>query len=96
MWQAGPLLTPEAARAQASLDREADAERRKQQEEQAALLSEVSAFMCNHPDVTIVPPWDVLGGGELWLVEVAGQTVAYDNPEFMLSLLAERFGFTDD
>jgi hypothetical protein len=95
MWQANPLLDPEAGRSQAAPDRGTDAERREEREEQAALLSEVSAFMRNHPGVTILPPSDTLAG-ELWLVEVAGQTVAYDDPEFMLSQLAERFGFTDD
>lgn len=85
------------AAAQAELERqEAEAERANRAEERAALLDEVVRFMRNHPEVEITPPWDRPGGGELWQVDIAGNRAAYDNPEFMLSQLAERFGFTDD
>lgn len=78
------------------MDKEREAERRQQQEERAALLDEVARFMRNHPEVEIIPPWDAPGGGELWAVEVGGNRAAYDNPEFMLTQLAERWGFTDE
>ena len=80
-----PLLTPEDARARTSLDRE----------ELAALLAEMSRFVRAHPEVGINPPWETTGGC-LWEVEVSGVTAGYENPEFMLSQLCDRFGYTDD
>jgi hypothetical protein len=69
--------------------------RNAQREELADLLNEVAAFVTNHPEVTIIPPWDT-GPGVLWRVEVAGMHSEYDDPQFMLVQLAERFGFTGD
>jgi hypothetical protein len=90
------LLTPEVARARAEVKRAEEAERLREQQERAALLEEVAAFMRNHADVTIVPPWDCPGGGEMWRVEVAGMHSEYDDPQFMLTQLCERWGFSDD
>ncbi len=78
------LLTPEAARAKGGVG-----------EELAALLEEVGRFVRNHPEVRITPPWKTTGGC-LWEVNVSGTTAGYDDPEFMLSQLCERFGFRDD
>jgi hypothetical protein len=87
-----PLLTPEVARARASIgdEEEADSERRRAAQE--ALLDEVAAFTRNHPEVAITPPWE-LDGGCHWRVSVAGMSAEYDDPQFMLTILAERWGY---
>jgi hypothetical protein len=89
-----PLLTPEAARARATLDQAVAAAERKR-EGLACLLAEIAAFTRNHPEVKVAPPWETMSGCR-WEVTVAGMTACYDDPQFMLTVLAERWGFTDD
>jgi hypothetical protein len=69
--------------------------RNAQREGLADLLSETAAFVRNHPEIEIVAPWDT-DSGSLWEVRVAGMSTGYDDPQFMMTALCERFGFTED
>ncbi len=55
----------------------------------------MAAFTRNHPEVKVTPPWETMAGC-LWEVTVAGMTAGYDDPQLMLTVLAERWGFTDE
>jgi hypothetical protein len=61
----------------------------------ACLIDEIAAFTRNHPEVKVTPPWETMSG-RLWEVTVAGMTAGYDDPQFVLTLPAERWGFTDE